>query len=214
MRFALLPMKPLTIAKSRLAVALGRREREALALAMYQDVLEALFRASSLDRIAVISADDRLLEHARKMNALAIRESAVRGLNAAAAHGTHRCVRAGATSLLIVLADLPLATSDEIDQIGQDLPAGPHLRLVRSHEGLGTNALLRQPPEVVATRFGGRSFQDHVVAAREAGVPHDERDLPGLGFDVDTIDDLRAIAERQLPGRTCSEIERLGLRPS
>lgn len=212
MRVALLPMKPLSIAKNRLAPALRPGERQAVALAMYQDVIEALFRSPTLDRIAVISADDHLLDHARRMNAITIRETAVRGLNAAAAHGTHHCIRAGATSLLIVLADLPLITSDEIDQIFLDLPTEPHIRLVRSHDGLGTNALLRQPPEVVSTRFGGRSFHDHVVAASEAGVPHSERALPGLSIDVDTIDDLRMVAELQRPTRTRSEVERLGLR--
>jgi 2-phospho-L-lactate guanylyltransferase len=214
MRFALLPMKPLAAAKSRLASALTASERRAVSFAMFHDVLEALLRARRVDAVAVITADRRLLDLALRMRVLAIDEKSPRGLNAAAALGTERCLAEGASSVLIVLSDLPFVTSDEIDALYDQLPPAPHVRLVRSHEGLGTNALLRSPPAVISTRFGGRSFQDHVTAATEAEVSYSSFDLPGLSFDVDTFEDLQEFALRARPTRTFAEAQKIGLVPA
>jgi 2-phospho-L-lactate guanylyltransferase len=85
---------------------------------------------------------------------------------------------------------------------------------VRSHEGLGTNALLRRPPEVVPTRFGGRSFQGHLDAASAAGASVDVLELPGIGFDVDTVADLQALGHTFRPSRTLVAAQRIGLAPA
>ncbi len=193
MRFALLPTKPPGIAKSRLAPFLSDAERTALSSAMFHDVLECLCTARCVDGVVVVTADDGFLESARRRGALAIAEGSLRGLNAAAALGTAHAIERGATSVLIVLSDLPRLTAEEVDAMYADLPSGPHVRVARSHEGLGTNALLRTPGEVISTRFGGRSCQDHVAAAADAAVSHSEIELPGLSFDIDTIEDLREL---------------------
>jgi 2-phospho-L-lactate guanylyltransferase len=211
MRFAVVPMKPLALAKTRLAPVLAPADRIALSAAMFHDVLEALVGAREIDAVAVVTAEKRLLELARRLGMLPIDEGSPQGLNGAVALGTDTCCRHGATSVLVVLSDLPLVTSAEIDALYRDLPDGDHVRLVRSHEGLGTNALLRQPPRVIPTRFGGRSFHGHVTAAAAAGVSWSQRELPGLSFDVDTVDDLRELALAPRPNRTSAEARRLGL---
>ena len=214
MRFAVLPTKPLALAKSRLAPHLGDADRQALSFAMFHDVLECLSRANNVDAIAVVTADRRLLDLAMRMRALAIDEGTPRGLNAAAALGTTHAVERGATSVLIMLSDLPLLTAEEVDALYADVPPAPHVRLARSHEGLGTNALLRVPPTAISTRFGGRSFQDHLAAAADANVSCSQVDLPGLSFDIDTIDDLSELRRLSRTTRTLVEARKLGLLPA
>jgi 2-phospho-L-lactate guanylyltransferase len=214
MRFAVLPTKPLVAAKSRLATYLADADRSALSYAMFHDVLDCLCRAHYIDRVAVVTADPRLLDVASRMGAIAIDEGTPRGLNAAAALGTRYGLEHGATCVLIVLSDLPLVTADEIDSLFVDLPPAPHVRLARSHEGLGTNALLRAPPTAISTRFGGRSFQDHVAAAADANVSCTTVDLPGLSFDIDTIEDLSELRRIVRPTRTLFEARKIGLLPA
>lgn len=214
MRYAVLPSKPLALAKSRLAPHLADRDRRALCYAMFQDVLECLCRTHHLDAIAVVTADPALLDLAKRMGTLAIDEESPRGLNAAVALGTHRAIASGATSVLIALSDLPLVTTEEIDALYAGLPDGPHVRIARSHDGLGTNALLRRPPQAISTRFGGRSFQDHIAAAADAEVSCSDVDLPGLRFDIDTIDDLRELRRIVRPTRTLAEARKIGLFPA
>lgn len=211
MRFALLPAKPRTLAKSRLAPALTDGDRATLASAMFEDALAALTTAKTLDRIVVVSADRGYLERAEGLGAIAINELEPRGLNGAASLGTRRSVELGATSVLIVLSDLPLMTGTDIDAVNDSATKLPAVRLVRSHEGLGTNALLRAPALVIPTRFGGRSFQGHEAAARAAGIASAELVLPGISFDVDTIEDLERVVRTGGDCRTIAVARRLGL---
>jgi 2-phospho-L-lactate guanylyltransferase (CobY/MobA/RfbA family) len=48
----------------------------------------------------------------------------------------------------------------------------------------------------MAFAYGPGSFRRHVGAARAAGLAVRVVRDPGLGFDVDTVDDLHALAER------------------
>jgi 2-phospho-L-lactate/phosphoenolpyruvate guanylyltransferase len=209
MRFGLLPAKSLQAAKTRLAPALTEDERRAVTVAMFEDVLEALRGATALDALAVVSSDSTLLGIAERSTAITIDEQEPRGLNGAVLTGTARCVELGATSVLVVLSDLPLVTSRDLDSLVARLPADPVVRLVRSHEGLGTNALLRQPPNSIPTRFGGRSFDGHLAVARAAGIPWEERELPAIAFDVDTVEDLERIRRLGSSNRTFAVAEQI-----
>jgi len=211
MRFALLPAKPRGLAKSRLAPALSDADRATLAVAMFEDALEALLAAKSLDRIVVVSADRGYLDRAAAAAVVTVDELEPRGLNGAASLGTRRCLELGATSVLIVLSDLPLMTGSDVEAVNAPAMERSGIRMVRSHEGLGTNALLRTPPLVIPTRFGGRSFQGHEAAARSVGIASEELVLPGIGFDVDTIEDLERIVRTGDDSRTVAAARRLGI---
>jgi len=85
MRFAVLPTKPLAVAKSRLAVHLRDADRSALCYAMFHDVLECLCRAQHVDAVAVVTAI--ILRHlARLGRGLVIQTDYARGIWAKA-HG-------------------------------------------------------------------------------------------------------------------------------
>ena len=69
----------------------------------------------------------------------------------------------------------------------------PHVVIVPDRHGSGTNALLLAPPSVVGPSFGAGSFARHAAQARAAGATVKVSDLPSLGLDVDTPDDLAAL---------------------
>ncbi len=60
MKVALLPAKPLPLAKTRLGTVLADAERMRVAEAMFSDVLRALAAARGLDAVVVVTADDHL----------------------------------------------------------------------------------------------------------------------------------------------------------
>jgi 2-phospho-L-lactate guanylyltransferase len=66
--------------------------------------------------------------------------------------------------------------------------------VVPDRHGEGTNALLLEPPDAIEPSFGPGSCARHVRAARAAGVAHAVVDVPTLALDVDTGDDLEALA--------------------
>ena len=197
--WALVPVKNLDAAKRRLAGALDPAGRRGLMRAMLADVLDTLAATPGLDGVAVISRDRRVARQARAQGARAMRETGV-GLNAAVTEAARVLAGEGCATMLVVAADLPLARPEEIAEIlGAGAPA-PALTLVPDRHGIGTNALAGTPPAACTPRFGGRSLERHLETAHRAGIPVSVLELPGLGLDLDTPDDLLVL--RQRPGTT------------
>jgi len=209
---ALVPAKPLPLAKTRLGTMLSDADRAAVAYAMFADVVGALTAATTLDRVLVVTADDRLAAHARSAGAGVVDEGAPRGLNGAVALGTRRAVDQGATTVLVVLSDIPLLRPADVDELLARLRR-PGVTLVPSKEGTGTNAIVRSPGAVVPTCFGGRSFERHIRAAERHHVACDIWRNARIGFDVDVPADLAAFASAESATATFRETMRLGLTP-
>ena len=70
--WAVIPVKGGALAKQRLADALLPRLREDLALAMFQDVLDAVAAVPELHGIGVVTADRNVAEIARRSGAEAV----------------------------------------------------------------------------------------------------------------------------------------------
>ncbi len=199
--WAVVPVKDLERAKRRLTGALDPAARRGLSLAMLADVLDALAATPGLDGIAVVSRDADVAALARRRGLRVIPETGA-GLNAAVAQAANVLSAEGCARLLVMPADLPLAAPEEIARILAALTETPGLALVPDRHGVGTNALACSPPHAIAPSFGAGSFARHLQAARNAGIPATVLRLPGLGLDIDTPEDLRALMET--PGATWS----------
>ena len=197
--WAVVPVKDLERAKRRLTGALDPAARRGLSLAMLADVLDALDATPGLDGAAVVSRDADVVALVRRHGLRVIPEAGA-GLNAAVAQAGNVLSAEGCARVLVMPADLPLAAPEEIAQILAALPVAPGLALVPDRHGVGTNALACTPPDALAPSFGEDSFPRHLEAARNAGIPATVLRLPGLGLDIDTPEDLRALTET--PGAT------------
>jgi 2-phospho-L-lactate guanylyltransferase len=189
---ALVPVKRLASAKSRLRSVLSDGQRRELVLAMLEDVLRLTVGQLAIAATAVVSADDEVLAFARRLGAQPIREqSGVRGLNAALAFAADVLASQGVDGLLVLPADVPLATPEDIETILAAWQEAPVV-LCPSHSG-GTGALALRPPNGIPFRFGPRSFAAHRRAAAERGLPVAVVSRPGLALDIDRPEDLRAV---------------------
>jgi 2-phospho-L-lactate guanylyltransferase len=196
MHAALVPVRGIANAKKRLASRSSVAEREALALAMLADMLGALTRARSVDRMVVVSADSDLLAHARRHGAEVIDEGEPRGLNAAVELASRALERDGVTRLLTIPGDVPLLDPGEIDRLFATDPLRHPVVLVPSGDQTGTNGLLTSPPTVIESCFEGASLAAHAKACRRAGIEPLVLRLAGFALDVDTPSDLSALARQ------------------
>lgn len=211
MNFVLIPVKALPWGKSRLAPLLPDAARHAVARAMLTDVLTSALRAATVDGVAVVSSDATLLSLARRFGAFAVDEGYPRGLNGAAGIGTEFCLRHNARAVLVLLADLPLVTAADVDLLFRQLTGGPEVILVPCKEGEGTNALLRSPPAVLKTCFGGPSLAAHRGEAARQGVCCRVLEVPHIAFDLDSVEDLRRFAARKTDTYTFRALEEYGV---
>lgn len=190
---AIVPVKPLYLAKGRLSPVLADSERQALVLAMLGDVLAALRGAALVGRVGVISPDATVLALARERGAEALRDHS-EDLNGALAQAARHYAAAGAAAVLLMHADLPLATPAEIVDLAVTPGPPPLAALAPARDG-GTNALLVRPALALPFHFGPGSLARHLQAARERGIAMRLLRSPGLELDVDRPDDLLLLAE-------------------
>lgn len=211
---ALVPVKRLVAAKSRLLPGPDRRAAGRLTLAMLDDVLAALRGARHVDRVAVVTPDEEVARHAEDHDALALLRPDP-GLNPSLDAGAARLARRGQTGLLVILGDVAGATATDLDRACEALldATPPAAVLCPSGDG-GTAALLRAPHDALPARFGADSAARHREAAAAAGVPLRELVLPSLAVDLDEPEDVRAfLATREGGAHTRKVLAELGWTP-
>lgn len=196
----LIPLNALNRAKGRLADVLEPEARVELAAATFATVVEAARQAGLRPVVLAARPADVRVE------AEVMEESGdASGLNGQleAALGS-----LGAPEVLILHADLPLATATELRRLVDAAPPGPSVTLVRSRDG-GTNAMLLRPPGCIALQYGRGSFEKHVAAARAAGVDVCVLESDELSLDLDIPDDIDAfLAHPRAPGTAAYRIAR------
>ena len=212
MTLALVPVKRLGAAKSRLRGVLGANADE-LTLAMLADLLEALVASPQLGRVVVVTPDEAVAQVARAAGASArVAEDA--GLNEGLAAATSELATRG-EAVLIVLGDVAGATPREIAALFEALAAlgGRGVVLAPSRDG-GSAALLRAPHDLISTAFGAGSAAAHRALATGANAALRELALPALAIDLDRPDDLAALLETESAAapRTRALLARLGYR--
>jgi 2-phospho-L-lactate/phosphoenolpyruvate guanylyltransferase len=173
--------------KSRLAPVLNPGARAGLTLYMMGRVVAAL-REAGVEDVCVVSPDRIVLNEAQRRGATPLIQES-RGLNPALEEGRRRVLDLGASTLLVLPADLPLLDAGDVRAV---LEAGEGPSVVISPDGAhaGTNALLIQPPDVLPFAFGPDSFEAHLGAARRRGLDVRVCERTHLAFDLDTAGDL------------------------
>lgn len=189
---SVVPVKALHQSKKRLSTILTSQERKVLILAMLRDVLKALER-SLICKVCLV-ASDIAVQHLADEHKVTYLQERQHGLNSAVEQGVKWCIRNGAEAVLIVPADVPKITSEDINRI---LGLGTESKCVVISPSLngGTNALLQRPPGVIHPRFGPDSCRKHVNQAFRKGASVKFYWSKRVAFDVDTLIDLAAFLE-------------------
>jgi 2-phospho-L-lactate guanylyltransferase len=187
--YAVLPVKPLNRAKSRLARALKAPTRAALVRSIFSRTLDVIAQVPRLDGVIVVSRDLTILELARQRHAVALMESDS-GLNPAITQAAHWAVQHQARSILIVPVDLPLIMADDLENM-LDLALEPNAMVIApDRHDEGTNVLLVRPPDAIQFSYGTTSFRAHRAQAIDRGLTVHEYRSPTTAFDIDEPDDL------------------------
>ncbi len=185
---ALIPVKTLSEAKSRLAPYLTQHQRATLVLDMLRHVIDVLRGSKSLETISVVSPDPNVLQQVQVWGVHALLEEA-QGHNPALTAAAQKELASGATALLTLSADLPLLRTYDVQQM---IEQSQHYEVVLapSYEGTGTNALLVRPPLAVPYVFGPGSLQQYQAEIQQRFLSSTLYISPGTRLDVDTIDDV------------------------
>jgi len=188
--WAIVPVKPLRWAKSRLSGVMSEEDRLELSQKMLTHTLKVLADIPSIDRTLVVSRDPRVLALARNLGARTVSERGSAQLNPALVRATLVARRYSVSGVLVLPADLPLLTREDVESLIARASDPPVVVIAPDRRRSGTNALLSCPPGLIEYAFGPQSFPSHLEQARAAGVHLEICELPSLALDVDLPDDL------------------------
>src|SRR5687768_4426771 len=113
--WAVIPVKPLNRAKSRLEKVLSPEQRATLAEMLFRQVLSVTLSSNRIGGVIVISRDTRVIGIARDAGAKTIQESGQSDLNPALERATQVLQSWRASGVFILPADLPLVHVDDIN---------------------------------------------------------------------------------------------------
>jgi len=200
---AILPVKRFSAAKSRLgASGVAESLRQRLARAMVADVLLALAASDAIERTIVVTREPSVAAIAAEYGALIVEDRADAGQSAAVGLGVARALGDGFARVLCITGDCPALDPSELDALleAADARVNPSVHaevvIVPDRHGTGTNGLLLTPPDAIEPAFGPGSCERHRALANAAGARLRIERPASLLLDVDTGDDLAALADR------------------
>ncbi|MDR5761397.1 2-phospho-L-lactate guanylyltransferase [Caballeronia sp. LZ035] len=208
------PMKRLSAAKSRLSTGLDCAQRERIALRLFirgQQFLSTEF--PELVRIVVTNcpfvaeaASETRTFTLSDVPAPAVAQRGQAGLNNAAMIALNHARQTGFDWLLLLPGDLACLRADEFRQLLATRAPGC-ATVVASRDG-GTNALLLPVGGLSSSwsfNYGGKSAERHAALLKNEGLRVTCLALPGLAFDVDTLDDYARLRSQWEDNRDVSQ---------
>ncbi len=195
--WAIVPVKPFGLAKSRLAPVLEPAQRVALSRAVLGQTLAILKQTPSISRTLVVSRDPAVLSLARLYQANTVSESGQPELNAALRRAIEVAQSLGASGVLVLPADLPTLTVDDVAALIPPAREDVAASIAPDRHGQGTNGVFVRPPHLLNVSFGAGSFQRHLAQLRQKGVTPHIVERPGLQLDLDTPDDWAIYREAE-----------------
>ena len=198
--WAIIPVKPLKNAKSRLSPVLTPEQRFELAQAMLRHVLSVTTTIQQVTGVMVISRDTKALAIAREMGAKTLQEGAMSNLNPALMRATMVVKSWRADAVLVLPADLPFIKAEDIRGLIK-LAVARSIVIATDKARDGTNALLVQPPGAIEFAYGSGSFERHIRSAEAAGLQVTTYLSDRLALDIDLPADLETYQRILAGGR-------------
>ena len=201
-----IPLKPLSRAKSRLSDAAADALRPGLALAFAQDTVAAALACPAVGDVAVVTDDDRAGRELAALGAAIVPDEPGGGLNAALAHAT-RAVRSvrPARAVAALNADLPALRPAELSRVLDAAAEFPRAFLPDA-AAIGTTLLAAAAGRELRPAFGADSRARHRASGAVRGS---STAVDSVRQDVDTGEDLRSALALGVGPHTAAAAARL-----
>ncbi len=191
--WAIVPVKPLRLGKSRLAGVLSDQERAILNRLFLENTLDILRRIPEIGQTLVVSRDPAALAVAREFDARTVLEDGSPDLNGALTRATILARNFARRGVLVIPADIPLLSPDDLRGMFCCMDRSPCVVISPDRHKDGTNALMLSPGGIIPYKYGPGSFQRHCDLARKANANLEIVYNHNLALDLDTPADLNLL---------------------
>ena len=191
---AIIPVKTFSQAKTRLDISLEQKEE--LCKLMLEEILHTLSISPQIEKIIIVTKEQKALELGKKFNALVINDSEEKSVNSAVALADNYLLENGFDASIVFPQDIPYIKTQDIDFILNYKIPPNFVIVVPSRRFDGTNALIRMPVNIMKTHYDEDSYKIHMNTAKEftrnVALVFSKR----IMLDVDNMEDLEFLIEQ------------------
>ncbi|MHA1358865.1 MAG: 2-phospho-L-lactate guanylyltransferase [Candidatus Helarchaeota archaeon] len=212
MHYTIIPIKSLVNSKKRLESFLAPADRRALVLALLKDVLTAVTRSKFTDGILLVTPDTEIIEIIKKWNISKLQfllETKELGTNEAVQFAINWCLKRPITSILIIPADLPLISPENVDDLIQLGANNYSIIIAPSQRKDGTNAFYQRPPNLIPVWYGDNSYQKNLATISNHNLQFKIIENPAFALDIDLKIDLIEYQKKAISSNTARVLKTL-----
>jgi len=186
---AIIPVKTFLKAKTRLG--LSTEQTEKICEIMLEEILRVLSISPQIDEIIIITKDKKALSISKKFNATQIIDDKESGVNDAVALADEYLLKNGFEASIVFPQDIPYIKTQDIDFILKFKTNSNFAIIVPSRRFDGTNALVRNPVNLMKTHYDEDSYKIHMSTAKEQTREVSLVFVKRIMLDVDNMEDLK-----------------------
>lgn len=203
---AIVPVKTFSNAKTRLNLPRGVIRK--LCRIMLEEILCVLSASPRIDRIVIVTGEPEVAEISRPFGSVIIKDNDD-GVNAAVALADAYLLENGFDASIVFPQDIPYIKARDIDFVLNYMAPPNFAVIVPSRKFDGTNALVRMPVNLMGTHYDNDSYRSHVNTAKAHTLNTAMIFVNRIMWDVDTMDDLRFILEKDEKPHVAEKIKKL-----
>jgi len=186
---AIIPVKTFSNAKTRLE--LSSIQKEKICEIMLEEILQTLSISPQIDKIIIITKDEKAIEISKKFNTVQIMDNDESGVNDAVALADDYLLKNNFDTSIVFPQDIPYIKTQDIEFILKFKGDSNFAIIVPSRRFDGTNALVRNPVNLMKTHYDEDSYKIHMSVAKEKTRDTSMVFAKRIMWDVDNMEDLK-----------------------
>ena len=191
---AIIPVKTFSNAKTRLQ--LPSDKVEALCKIMLEEILQVLSISPKIDKIIMITKEEKAIEIGKKFNTIIIIDEKEEGVNQAVVLADKYLLENNFNASIVFPQDIPYIKTQDIDFMLNYQMHPNFAIIVPSRKFDGTNALARMPIDLMKTHYDDDSYRNHMSTAKEHTLNVVMVFVNRIMLDVDDEEDLKFLLEQ------------------
>ena len=182
-------MKTFSKAKTRLGIPSEQKEK--ICEMMLNEILHILYISTQIDKIIIVTKDKKALEISSKFDAVSIIDDKESGVNNAVSLADEYLLKNGFETSIVFPQDIPYIKTQDIDFMLKFKTNSNFAIVVPSRRFDGTNALVRNPVDLMKTHYDEDSYKIHMNTAKKATRDTSLVFVKRIMWDVDNMEDLK-----------------------
>jgi 2-phospho-L-lactate guanylyltransferase len=191
---AIIPVKTFSNAKTRLQLPTEKVEK--LCKIMLEEILQVLSASTKIEKIILITKEQKAIEIAKKFNAIIIIDEKEEGVNQAVSLADEYLLENNFNTSIVFPQDIPYIKIEDIDFMLKYQMHPNFVIIVPSRKFDGTNALVRMPIDLMKTHYDDDSYRNHMITAKEHTLNVGMVFVKRIMLDVDNQEDLEFLLEQ------------------